>query len=330
MPIEGFDYEQFSNNLANDAEQVLNQPNNAAPETLTDQDKKNIVNTVRSLTKMAGEALNNDANIKFNSEQAYFIVQCVGEWSFHKSIDFINGRIPVQFRSTILNAIVRNMFQTMKLSIIKNIPTDDIIKIAEGNVNNTYREELQKLVKRGAITQEHCDSALKMSNLENMAQQNEAQASIDRVQNLNENTATQGDRKILKQAALAIILKRLPKDKADLILTSLDPSDVKHVVNYMSMSGIEDKIDPAVILKSLEEIKRVLPQSDNVNVEKVLKQYYRVLKDCPEGIVNKIAKNERENIKGFILDRRFPAVTTFSPYVMQALANIIEDKINDN
>ena len=330
MAIEGFNYEEFANTLANDAQAVLTQPNNAAPETLTPQDKKNIVETVRTLCKMAGEALNNDANISFNADQASLIVQCIGEWAFHKSIDFINGQIPVQFRGTILNAIVRNMFQSMKLAIIKEIPVDTILRIAEDNVNNTYRDELQKLVNKGAISQEHCDAALNLSNLENMAQKNEDQENLEKVQKINPSAASSVDRKVLKFVALAILLKRLPKEKADEIISLLDKNDVKHVLNYMEMSGIEDKIDHKIIIKSLQEIKKILPEPETVNIEKLLKRHYKNIKQASAVMLNELALQERENVKSFILDRNFPANSTFSPLVIQSLVNAIEDKLNDN
>ena len=330
MPIEGFNYVEFANNLAHDAEQVLNQPENAAPDTLTDTDKKNIVTTVQNLCKMAGEALCNDANLKFTAEQAALIVQCIGEWTFHKSIDFINGQIPEQYRGTILNSIVSSMFQAMKLAIIKNMPGDMLIRLAEENVNNTYKDQLEKLVQRGVISQQHCDAALSMSNLDNMAQKNEDQQNLEKVQNVNPNYASQSDKKVLKFVALAVLLKHLPQEKAHAILNSLDPNDVKHVLNYMNMTGIEDKIDHYVLIKSLEEIKQILPQPDTVNVEKLLKRHHKNLKISPPDLLSEVALDERENVKGFILDRRFPAVSTFSPLVIQSLVNIIEEKLNDN
>jgi len=46
--------------------------------------------------------------------------------------------------------------------------------------------------------------------------------------------------------------------------------------------------------------------------------------------LSKIALKERENIKDFILDTEFPAEEVFSPMVIKSLAEIIEDKVNDN
>ena len=328
MPIEGFDYENFANSLAQEATQVLSQPNNAVPEAITEKDRKNIAITIQNLCKMAGEALNNDPNLKFTAEQATLIVQCVGEWTFHKSIDFINGKIPEQFRVAILNAIVRNMFQSMKLALIKNLPVETFLQVAEQNVKNTYYEELQKLVKKGAISPEHCEEAVKLSNLDNMSQKNEDQQQLEQAQN-NDNSSP-SEQKILKLASLAIILKRLPKDKAEIILKTLNDNDVRHVLNYMEMPGIEDKIDHSIIMRSLDEIKKILPKSENVNTDKILRHYNKKLIQYPADWLEQLAVKERENVKGFILDRRFPAVTTFSPHVIQSLANIIEEKLNDN
>ena len=47
MPIQGFDYKAFAIDLSKQAEDKLNLGGVCIPDTLTDADKKNIVDTVR-------------------------------------------------------------------------------------------------------------------------------------------------------------------------------------------------------------------------------------------------------------------------------------------
>lgn len=330
MPIDGFDYKGFAVDLSKQAQEVLMQPaTNAAPSSLTDADKKNIVETVKKFCFMAGEALSNDAQLKFNAEQASLVTQFIGEWTFHKSIDLINGQIPPQNREAVLQIIAANIFNTAKLAIIKNMPQDALINLVEDKVKQVYADELQKLVKKGALTQQQYDVAVNTSNLNDMVQKTEEAARTNQTQQPSPADQNQ-DKKTLKLAALAVVLKKLPEQKANQILNSLDKADVQHVINYMRMSNLEDRIDRQVMLKSLDEIKKMLPVADTVNVPKLLKRHYKTLKLTPVELLNKIASKEREAVKDFILDTKFQANETFSPHVIQSLVNSIETIINDN
>lgn len=329
MPIEGFDYKAFAMDLAQQAMGVLKQPGNAAPDTLSEQDKKNIIETVRKFCFMAGEALSNDAQLKFTAEQASLVTQFIGEWTFHKSIDLINGKIPPPNRDPILQVIAANIFNTAKLAIIKNMPQDALITLVEDKVKSVYTDELQKLVKKGVLSPKQFEIASSVSNLNDLVQKTEDQAKLEQVQSKDKNTATPTDKKVLKLAALAIILKKLPEAKSKEILNSLDKADVQHVVNYMKMSDIESKIDHKVIIKSLEEIKKILPEPDVVNVGKLLKKHYKTIKSAPPDLLSELALNERESVRDFILDTNFKAEEVFSPLVIQSLVRSIEDKLND-
>lgn len=332
MPIDGFDYKAFAIDLAKQALEVLQQPgSNAAPDILTDADKKNIVETVRKFCYMAGEALSNDVQLKFNATQASLVTQFIGEWTFHKSIDLIKGKIPQQNRDAILQNIAANIFNTAKLALIKNMPQDALINLVEDKVKQVYSDELQKLVKKGVLSPKQCELALSTSNLNDMVQKTEDEAKLNRANvQADAKTPSANDKKVLKLAALAIILKKLSEQKVNEILNSLDKSDAQHVVNYMKMSNIEDKIDHQVIIKALEEIRKLLPVQDIVNVPKLLKRHYKLIKSTNPEILSNIAIEEREAVKDLILDENFPAAEMFSPYVLQSLVNIIEEKINDN
>lgn len=329
MPIQGFDYKAFAIDLSKQAEEILNQSGgNASPDTLSDSDKKTIVDTVRKFCHMCGEALSNDPQLKFSAEQASLVTQFIGEWTFHKSIDLINGKIPVQNRDSILQIIAANIFNTAKLALIKKMPQDTLINLIEDKVKQVYSDELQKLVKKGALNQAHFEQAVNQSNLNDMVQKTEAELSNVGVP-AGTVASSPKDKKVLKLAALAIILRKLPQETVNLILNSLGNQDAAHVVNYMKMSNLENKIDHDVILKTLEEIKKIIPTSNVVSVPRLLQKFRRNLKSVPPEILSKVVMSERESVRDFILDSKYPAEEVFSTSVIQALVTSVEDKIND-
>ena len=96
------------------------------------------------------------------------------------------------------------------------------------------------------------------------------------------------------------------------------------------MSNLEDKIDHGIIIKSLQEIRKILPLDDVVNVPKLLKNHRKLLSLTSIDKLDNIACKERETVRDFILDKDFPAEDFYSPLVIQSLVKSIEDKINDN
>lgn len=331
MPIEGFDHKAFAVDLANQAGEILNKEGgtNAAPTSLTEEEKKAIVDIVRKFCLMAGDALSKEDKLNFNAQQASIITQFIGEWTFHKSIDLSNGKIPPQMREPILQVIAANIYNTAKLAMIKKIPDDALINLIEEKVNQVYKDELQKLLKKGVIAQQQFDMAVNSSNLDDMVQKVEEEKVINNIAD-NDGPQNDNEKKVIKLAALAIVLKKLPTKQVDLILGSLNSQDVTHVLNYMKMPNIEEKIDQDLIIKILNEIKQIIPLSDSMNITKLLKKFRDLTKTVKPNILNKIALAEREAVKSFILDETFNAQEMFSAQVIKTLVGSVEEKINDH
>lgn len=343
MPIEGFDYNAFANDLASQAMQILQQQSTAAPDSLTDEDRAAIIDTIKRFCLMSGEALSNDPQIQLNAQQASLITQFIGEWTFHKSIDLINGKIPKENREAILQIIAANIFNTAKLAVIKNMPQEQLISLVETKVTQVYNEELQKLVQKGVLTQEQGNEAANRSNLNDMVQKTQqqaeqvkaqAQAQAQQNQQVQQNSQNAysdfSDSKSIKFIALAIVLKRLEEEQAQAFLSSFDEEDAMHIFNYMKMSDLEAKVEPLQMLKTLEEIKKLIPRSESLNVHQILNRFHNIIKSASPEILNKISMYERENVRDLILDTNFPAADVFAPYVLSSITKTIETKINDN
>ena len=266
-------------------------------------------------------------------ESVLLVTQFIGEWTFHKSIDLINSKIPVENREPILQIIAANIFNTAKLAIMKNLPQDQLISLVETKVTQVYNSELEKLVQRGILTQEQSNAAANQSNLNDMVQKTQDAEKLEEATNAvraGADNASSSDKKSLKFVALAILLKHLGEEKAQEILSAFDEQDARHIYNYMKMSDIENKVDPMVVLKSLTEIKKLIPISDTINVPKLLTKFHRIIKAASPEILNNISINERENVRDFILDTNFPVTEVFSPQVIKSVVNTLEEKINDN
>lgn len=308
MPIEGFNYKEFAANLAKQANTVL-------PEDLSDEDKKYIVNIVNNFCYLAGEALDKDNTLNFNAEQASVITQFIGEWAFHKSIDLIRSKIGKQFRDSIMQKIAFTVFEIAKQAILKNLPQDQMIGVVEHHVKKVYDEALADLQKKGALSPEQFEKASQQSNIDEMAK------------NDNEAIESASDSKILKLAAFALVLKKLPQDRISTILTKFSPTDAKVLMQYLQIDDLETKIDSNIIMKCIHEMKLSLPEPKKVNINKTLGNFSKVLAATDIELLEQIVFDERNNVKSFILDSSDKS--KFSPWIVQLICKHVEEKIND-
>ena len=161
MPIPDFDYKAFATDLAQQAAGVV-------PPEISKPDKDYIVSLVLNFCNMCGEALSNDTDFQYTAENAYLITQFIGEWTFHKSIDLIHGKIPRQHRDKILQQIAFTVFEIAKQCVKQNMPQPETIKLVEVHVGRAYQKALVDLQKKGALTAEQASTAAKMSNIDDM------------------------------------------------------------------------------------------------------------------------------------------------------------------
>ena len=88
MAIQGFEYKEFAQNLAQQALELI-------PKDFDDNQKNYVANTLLNFSAIAGQALYDEG--KFNVDQAIMITQIIAEWSFHKSVDLVRSGIPQQY-----------------------------------------------------------------------------------------------------------------------------------------------------------------------------------------------------------------------------------------
>ena len=310
MAIEGFNYKEFASNLSMQAKAVL-------PPDLSPEDKNYVVNIVNNFCFLAGEALFKDANLKFDVDQASIITQFIGEWAFHKSVDLIHGKIPMQFRDPILQKVAFTVFEVAKQAMLKDVPQPQMINLVEHHVKKVYEEALVELHKQGALDDVQLKNAASKSNIDEMAQaDNDALSEVS-------------DTKILKLAAFAMLLRKLPDERVSAFLNKFEPNDAKILIQYIQMDDLESKIDSNIVMKCLEEIKMSLPLSNKVNLNKTLGNFSKIISKSNQKVLGEILQDERQIVKDFISDSDFDQ-SSLSPWVIQVICNHVEEKLNDN
>ena len=310
MGAKDFLYKEFAEDLSSQALPVL-------PQDLSQSDKDYVYNTIKNYCMIAGEALCNDQEHDYTVEQASVITQFIGEWSYHKSMDLIRGNIPSQFRDSVMQKIAFTIFEIAKQATFKNVPTDQMIGIVEHHVKKAYNEALAELMKRGVINQQQAQFAANQSNIDVMAQQDEAAL----------NNAS--DLKVLKLAAFALIAKKLPNDKVTTILTKFNASDANIVMQYMQMDNLEQQIDPTLLAQCLKQFQNELPQTDFVNVPKIMRAFGRNVKSVSAESMQNIISNERSLIIKLVENPVHYERYKFSPQILNLICKHIESKVHD-
>ena len=346
MPIADFDYKGFADSMAEQAKQLV-------PKDLQPEDSEYVVKTLANFTLLAGEALYNDENLKLNADQAILITQIIAEWSFHKTIDLIHSGINKKYWDSIMQKIAFTIFEVAKQAIIRNIPQEQLLQAVEHHVVNVYNKCIEDLSQKGIIDEETKERATSQSNIDAMAKQaaeeqinqkeqpakesegrrKEAQKRREeaRKQRIVEKEieATAGclTEKQMKLMSLAMILKILSKEKANMILSKFDQGDVKLISHYMSMVNLESQLDGDVLLGCLKEMKTTLPVKRKLTQENVMRNLLRLYRANPRENIERLIRNERPLVKRFIAQAYDGEYSGLPLKIAGIVAQYVEDSI---
>ena len=318
MPIEGFDYKGFAENMAAQAKELV-------PQELQQHEKEYIVKTLGNFTMLAGEALYNDDSLNLTADQAVFITQIIAEWSFHKSIDLVHSGILPQYWDSIMQKIAFTIFEVAKQAIIRQIPQDQLLQAVEHHVIKVYKQSIEELQQKGVIDEATKNRAESQSNIDAMAQeehakrQQEMEEKAIQEQQVQEETSVQQQQQVqqevhrnvsmptdgvsnkqLKLMSLAMLLKVLSQDKVTTILNKFDSNDSLTISQYMNMADLESRLDGDIFAECLKEMKSYIPVKRKLTKENVLLGLIDLYKKYPRENIEKVIKNERPIIKRFV------------------------------
>lgn len=337
MAIEGFDYKQFSTDLATQAKELV-------PQDFDPFQKEYVVKTLANFSLMAGEAISNDAEAGFNAEQAIFLTQIIAEWSFHKSVDVIRSGIQPEYWDIVLQKIAFTIFEIGKNTIKQNLPQDKILELVESQVLKAYEEALDELQQRGIIDEALKENATKQNNLNQLVEQVEAEQAAQReaeaqaaaqqqavpqnmpVQPQNQDVVS-GDRKLFKLASLALLLRTMSQDKISSILNKFNPQDAQLVIQYMQMPDLNQKVDANTAIQCLKEIKTSLPSKRATTPNQLIFRIKNSLQNVPRENLELFLKQERINVKRFVTTALQDELYELPPKVANVIAQHIESSV---
>lgn len=316
MPIEGFDYKQFAEMLADQAKELV-------PQNFEEFQKKYVVQTLLNFSMLAGEAISNDPNLGFNADQAVLLTQVIAEWSFHKSVDIIRSGIDAQYWDGVLQKVAFTIFEIGKQAIQNNIPQDQMLALIEHHVKQAFDAAIDELQQKGAIDESLKESAQKQSNIDAMVQEaaeqqriadeeaaqqqaaqqaaQQAPAQLPQQQGMPQAAPQGNNNKILKLASVALILKTLTQEKVHTILNKFNPDDAQLVIQYMQMNDLETRLDPNVSIQFLKEIRTQLPEPKQLSPSKITERIAKAIKACEDmQKLQNLLQKERPMVKKFI------------------------------
>lgn len=346
MAIEGFDYKEFAQSMAEQAKELV-------PKDLAPADQEYIVNTLGNFTMLAGEAVYNDESLQINAEQAVFITQVIAEWSFHKSIDLIHSGIDRMYWDSIMQKIAFTIFEVSKQGIIRNIPQDQLLQAIEHHVVKVYKKCIEDLEKRGVIDEEVKEQAENQSNIDDMAKQaaeeqiKQKEAPLEEMDNKRreaqkrreeerkrriqekEQEATAGALTVhqMRLMSLALVMRVILPEKANAIMNNFDDSDKQFIRNYMGMANLESQIDGDILLDCLKDMKNIIPSRRRVTQENVMGDLLRLYRKNPREKIEKVIKNERPLVKRFIAQAYDGEYSGLPLKVADIVAQYVEDSI---
>ena len=315
MAARDFDYENFAQNLAAQAQDLV-------PAEFSPDEKQYVINTLGNFSLMAGKALAEDKNLPFDAETSTYITQIIAEWSFHKSVDVIRSGIPRQNWDGVMQKIAYTIFEVAKQAFIQKLPNEQIIEIIEHHVNKTYVDAITELKDKGVIDEELMQFAASQSNMNKMAQEMQQQQAMEQAggqmpdgnmpqeaQNLPqpvgsgaistpEPSATSS--KTLKLATVAMLLNRLNQEKVQTILDKFEQNDAQDVIKYMKIPDLTERVGVENAMRCLYEIKMNLPKSTDLAPMKVVKKIKNFASKYSEKELETILIKERLGVKRLV------------------------------
>lgn len=254
----------------------------------------------------------------------------------------------MQYWDVIMQKIAFTIFEIAKQTFKQGLPQDQILSIIEHHVKKAYLDSIQELKQKNLIDDALSEKASKQSNIDSMMQQmqEEQQPQPAPVQqappsapakaetpNLPQ-TQTPGDiskpiekytpPKLLKLVAVALLLKRVTDDKVQSILNRFDQDDAGTVLKYMYVDDLEEKVDPTVTMRVLEDIGENLPAATEVNTNMVVERVKAAAELIPRNKLENLLQIERPNVRRFVFSALEGEYCKIPPRVAAVIASHIE------
>lgn len=334
MAINGFEYKEFAQNLAQQALELI-------PPDFNENQKNYVANTLLNFSTIAGQALYDEG--QFNVDQAVMITQIIAEWSFHKSVDLVRSGIPQQYWDPIMQKIAFTIFEIAKNAFAQNLPQDQCLQVIEHHVKKTYLDCIAELKDKNLIDQGLMEQASMQSNIDAMVQQQvqeepQMQENSQQPQPQQAAMPPQGavpvsaplgaDTKVLKLATLAMLFNRLKQDKVQSILNKFSPDDAQSVIKFMGMQNLDAKMDTNAVLRCLQEIKTNIPKTHaDLAPNKLVNKIQNVSQYLDRSQIEQTLRLERNKVRRFVFTALEGEYFEMPPKVANIIATHLEDSV---
>lgn len=307
MAAPDFDYENFAQNLAAQAQELV-------PQDFDDNQKQYVINTLGNFALLSGKALAEDPALNFNTDQAVTITQIIAEWSFHKSVDVIRSGIPQQYWDAVMQKIAYTIFEIAKQTFSQGLPHDKILELVEHHVKKSYLDAITELKNKGAIDEGLMEYAASQSNMDKMAQEMQQQAQAGAQMPSEDGSMPpmpaggvpmefpKVDSKVLKLATVAMLFNKMKQDKVQTILNKFDPEDAQAVIKYMRVPDLAQRVGTVNALRCLQEIKTNLPRSTELTPNRVVLKLQKIASKYSSKEIDTILIRERMGVKRLVFN----------------------------
>lgn len=310
MPINDLNSQEFGKNLARQAMEFV-------PKEFAEEQKNYIAKKVYEFSVITGEHLLKQYKEQFDDNQAKVIIQYIAEWTFHKSIDIIKGEIPREYWDQLLQQVAFAALKATLHSFMQNFEDTKTAAFIEHNVKAAYEENIKQLVKANVIEEEKVGEILSQSNVDQMAGEIKA------------NQSPEEDEKTLKYAAIAILLKKLPPEKVEKVLSKVSEEERKNIESCMRVKDLESKLDGAVMNDYIRSLKKNLTAHSKPSVKKFHNLFKQLQAKYGEEEIVNLTIFERSGIQHFLSECLFENVIKFelSPHIVKILYNYLNSKL---
>ena len=160
--MTNFDYKAFAQSMKEQAQDLV-------PQEFSEEDKTYLLNTLYNFALMSGEVLVKEN--KLDENQVQLLIQIIAEWTFNKSCNLIQSQVPQGYWDNILQNIAFTIFQVGKEVFERNLEQKEILDKIEQNVEKCYKDALENLYSKNAISKGIMDKALANSCIDEMAEE---------------------------------------------------------------------------------------------------------------------------------------------------------------
>jgi len=312
--IKTFQYKEFSNDLASQASQVI-------PSDIKNEDRDFIVKIIARFCTMAGEALVNEQNSKLTAQEASIVTQFIGEWIFHKSVDIIRAKIEPKHREGVLQKIAFTVFEIAKKAIEGKIPQDQLISLVETHVKKCFSKTMEDLKAKGIISEAIEKNALSQSNIDKMA--------VEQVEKeTKEDIAQMDDRKLIRLASFAVLIRNFKKERIKNILQKFDKPERDVLIRYLKMEDLEEKLDVRATMECFNEIKNTLPETVVISYDKAYNKMCKIIKKSSKDEISTIIKDERPMVKEFVNSCYEKRKKKLPAHIADAISKYVEENVS--